>query len=441
MESEKFKNDYIETGIKFEFIESESEVDGEHILAKVRGPFFCPDGVSRNKRFYPKELWEQCLKNEDVQQKLKSRTMFGTIGHDTELSDKTLQEGKISHIVTKAYIDDQGKGIGEALILNTPSGKILNTVLRAGSEVFVSSRADGKFKGSKNGIPVVDKDTYKLKGWDFVLSPGFLEANPKIAEEYENNIMQGESSMDTKVIERLSEENGSLREKLTQKDSEVKSKIEEAIKPISEENTHLKTQIHEAEATINELRESLASLEEEKTQLSEELENFNSLGESFENVKASLEFAESFMSTVDEKFGTIEEIEEAMTKALEMKEEWDSIGTVEEVRVALGIAEALMEEKKKMEYDKKVKDLADKMDVKSEVVDKMMKKGMDDQEIEELLSEMKGGVQKPKQEPAQPEKDKKVENKKDEDLGEVDENLETPARKSRAQRLMESLSR
>jgi len=428
-----FKNDFTSTSLKFEFVETNSEVDGKHILAKVKGPFFVPDGVSRNNRFYTKQLWEKCLSSSEVTEKLKSRTMFGTIGHDTELNDKSLQEGKISHIVTSAYIDEStGQGIGEALILNTPSGQILNTVLRAGSEVFVSSRADGKFKGTKNGIPLVDEDTYDLKGWDFVLSPGFMQANPKIAESL--NDIKGDFIMENKVIERLSEENGALKEKLMQKDQEVVSKIKEAIQPVQEENSHIKGELHEAEKTINELRESLNSLTEEKAELEEKLNEFDTLGESFDEIKEALEFASSFMESVHEEFGTFDQIKEALTVAAEMKESLDTLGTVDEIKAALEIADSLLEEKSKKEYMDKVKELADKLDVKAEAIDKMMKKGMTEEEIEELCSEMMDKDDKEDKE--MKEKSKKM--AKDEDLGEA---LKEKTAVPRAVRLMKELSR
>lgn len=452
-----FKTDYVEPKLRFEFLEDDSEVDGKHVLAKVKGTFFCPEGVSRNKRYYTRSLWEKALSDGDVQRKLRTKTMFGTIGHDTELTDKTLQEGKISHIVTKAYIDEQGQGIGEALILNTPSGSILNTVLRAGSEVFVSSRADGQFKGTKNGIPLVDENTYNLKGWDFVLSPGFLQANPKIAEEYENTF-KGETQMDAAMADKVKEENMALREKLIRKDYEVKSQIDEALKPVEEENAHVKKELHEAASRISELEESLKATNEEKSKLEESLEAYSTLGESFENIKEAMEVSHAFMNTIHEEFGTVEEIREAMTRAVELKEAYDAIGTIDETKAALDIALALIGEKKEAEDDMKAKELADKLDVKAEAVKKMMKKGMSEEEIEDIMKsakkdEVPADEKKKKMkesdmedEPKMSDKEKeemmkkkkKMESAKDENLGEAA--IETP-KKSRAARLMEELSR
>ena len=131
--------------------------------------------------------------------------MFGSIGHDVKLGDVGLREGKASHVTTQAFIDDNGLGIGEALILNTPVGQILNTVLRAGCNLYVSSRADGLFNGTYNGLPVVDEDAYELEGWDFVIEPGFLRANPKISEalnDLQKNVIMKQYQTATKTVER-----------------------------------------------------------------------------------------------------------------------------------------------------------------------------------------------------------------------------------------------
>ena len=46
-------------------------------------------------------------------------------------------------VITEAYVDETGKGICTFEILDTPSGRILNTILRAGSKLHVSTRAFG----------------------------------------------------------------------------------------------------------------------------------------------------------------------------------------------------------------------------------------------------------------------------------------------------------
>ena len=85
--SKQIIRDSISPSIQFSITES-SEVDGKHILGKVKGEFFVPDGKSRNKRFYPRELWEKVISSQAIKEKLANRLMFGTIGHDGEIGKK-----------------------------------------------------------------------------------------------------------------------------------------------------------------------------------------------------------------------------------------------------------------------------------------------------------------------------------------------------------------
>jgi len=128
-----------ESGNSVALSESQSIVDGEHIIARASGEAFFPDSASRNNRFYPREAWTNALKDESLQTRLGKRLVFGSVGHDQPLDDVAVREGKISHIVNRIYIDEStGKGMAEFLILNTPSGRTLNTLLRAGSAISVS---------------------------------------------------------------------------------------------------------------------------------------------------------------------------------------------------------------------------------------------------------------------------------------------------------------
>jgi hypothetical protein len=119
------------------------EVDGVNIIGKVTGESFVPGGFSRNKRFYPASLWEKVVNDPGVRKRLDDRTMYGSIGHEVKLDDAAFRNGDFTHIVSDIRITEDGKGEADYLILNTNAGRNLNTVLRAGSRVYVSTRADG----------------------------------------------------------------------------------------------------------------------------------------------------------------------------------------------------------------------------------------------------------------------------------------------------------
>lgn len=185
----KLSEDYIP--FKCEFIDDVSRVDesaqsevaksGGTILAIVKGQHFCPGKVSRNHRLYTEELWEAASKDEDVIRKLKNGQMFGRVGHEAEITDEDIAEGKFSHITRNI---DWKTGIAESVIYNTPMGQTLYTILRAGTTMYVSSRADGDYEGKdEDGNDILDPKTYKLERFDFVQDPGFLDAKPKMITE------------------------------------------------------------------------------------------------------------------------------------------------------------------------------------------------------------------------------------------------------------------
>lgn len=185
----------------------ESIVDMPKVLGKMRGTFFCPDRISRNDRYYSENLWIKQLGRADVQRSLVDG-MTGTLLHPTD--QKMSHPMYASHVVKKLWIDEQKNGIGEAYILDTPVGRIIDTFQKAKDEngnnlmnLYVSSRAWGKYKEgtTHNGVPVVDEDNFIFKTFDVVLEPGFLQAKPQfesmvesLADCYINHIKDAEIS-------------------------------------------------------------------------------------------------------------------------------------------------------------------------------------------------------------------------------------------------------
>ena len=400
--------DTIAPDIKFSIVEdNDGVVDGEHVLAKIRGQFFVPDGKSRNGRFYTKSLWERVIKDPGIKNRINKKLMFGTIGHDAELNDRAIREGLVSHFMTKIFINENNKGIGEALILNTPTGKILNTVLRAGSELFVSSRANGTFKGkTKDGLAIVDEETYDIDGWDFVIDPGFLEANPSIAESLEDNLKElantpndtGENSMDTELAKHIANENGDLKKQVSDLTDEVTA-LKEDKQSLTEDNNHLKTEIAKCEddkgiiesytalGTVEEITEKLAKAEES----AKVLEGFLELADTPEGAKATMENAKTFISTVTEEFGTIEKIREALSEAVEFRKSVDELGSVEKIKEALTDYLEILESKEAAEKEAKTKELAEELGLEVEKVSGLLEKYSEEdvRELYKTVSESK----------------------------------------------------
>jgi len=192
------------------------------VLAVVEGTFFVADKPSRNGRIYPRELWENVVSSPDLKRMLQDRLLFGTVGHVEEQLDDLIREGKVSHVVTELKLLPDGRGWGRAEILDTPVGRVLKTLLESGSKLSVSSKAYGEYEGQTGeGYWRVSPGSFLLERFDFVVDPGFLEAQPKVKEVYES-VVKGYSDKDT--VGKLIEEKGRLEKRIVELLKEVEEK-------------------------------------------------------------------------------------------------------------------------------------------------------------------------------------------------------------------------
>lgn len=353
--------------VQFVIEESNDIVDGQHVLGKLKGEFFVPDGISRNKRFYGKNVWEKQLQNEDVKTKLAERRMYGTIGHKIPINDESLAEGKISHMTTSLAIDSNGKGVGEALILGTPVGRILNTVLRAGSKLYVSSRANGDYRGTSHGVPSVDPDSFHLEGFDFVLEPGFLQANPALVESLQKDVKELLELVEVKPVGEVKSESPKINEKkeeekLTEENKEYVKEVlgmKELVEALTKEKMTLTEELGKALKSLNEIKAEKEALSAEVASMQKTLvdtkekasksELYEKLG-SPEEVEKALDLAEKVIWKYKQS-GSPDEVGKALDQAYEQLKQlkkYRELGSPEEISTAFDKAEALIVQYRKL---------------------------------------------------------------------------------------------
>lgn len=119
--------------------------------------------VNQNGRIYPKNILEREIRN--YQKFIKENRALGELDHP----DSSVVELKnSSHIVREAYMD--GNIVyGTVEILNTPSGKILQSLVESGVTLGISSRGVGSTV-NKGEYQLV-QDDFQLICWDFVSEP------------------------------------------------------------------------------------------------------------------------------------------------------------------------------------------------------------------------------------------------------------------------------
>jgi hypothetical protein len=194
------------------------------VLAVVEGTFFVADKPSRNGRVYPRRLWENVISSSEFKRLLNNRLLFGTVGHAEEQLDDLIREGKVSHVVTEVNILPDGRGVGRAEILDTPVGRVLKTLFESGSKLSVSSKAYGDYEGqTSEGYWRVSPESFVLERFDFVVDPGFLEAQPTVKEVYESVMkVRCENDIVAKLIEEKSKQEGRIVQLLCDVESKEK---------------------------------------------------------------------------------------------------------------------------------------------------------------------------------------------------------------------------
>jgi len=164
---------------------------------KVRGRFQMADTKNANGRIYSSSLWEKTLSDPKLLEAIQGRRMLGEVEHP---KDGVTNLNRVSHIITG--LDRKGNEIiGEAMVLNTPSGKVIQELFRAGTEVGISSRGRGTSQ-IRGGSEYVDENNFQLDTFDFVFKPSTPGAYPKLQESVLGNSPYGkDSTMDEKLNE------------------------------------------------------------------------------------------------------------------------------------------------------------------------------------------------------------------------------------------------
>ena len=145
---------------------------------KLKGIFLQGDIKNRNGRVYPVEVLEKEVKRYNKEFIAENRG-YGELGHP---EGPTVNLERVSHMVTS--LERDGKNfIGEAKVMSTPMGKIVENIMDDGGKLAVSSRGMGSLE-QKNGTNYVKNDFYLATAADIV-------ADPSAPQAFVQGIMEG----------------------------------------------------------------------------------------------------------------------------------------------------------------------------------------------------------------------------------------------------------
>ena len=149
--------------------------------------------LNQNGRVYPKTILEREIKN--YQKFIKENRALGELDHP----DSSVVELKnASHNIKEAYM--QGNVVyGTVEILNTPSGKILQSLVESGVTLGISSRGVGSTK--TQGDMQIVQDDFQLICWDFVSEPStpgafMMKEGKEVSPQFINNVFNKTDRID-----------------------------------------------------------------------------------------------------------------------------------------------------------------------------------------------------------------------------------------------------
>ncbi len=143
----------------------------------IRGEFGRCDVPTANRRIYGRQIIESNIAA--LQADISRRRALGELDHPDD--GRTMLK-RVSHVITRLEVDENGVVIGEAEILNTPHGQALRAIIEANCEVGVSSRGTGSTATNKDGMDEVQSD-FVLRTYDFVFDPAMKTAYPQQVRE------------------------------------------------------------------------------------------------------------------------------------------------------------------------------------------------------------------------------------------------------------------
>ena len=147
---------------------------------EVEGVMQRAKAQNQNGRVYPLSILEREVRN--YQKFIRENRALGECDHP---DSSVVELKKVSHIIREAWMEGN-VCYGTVEILDTPMGKILQSLVESGVTLGISSRGVGSTK--RDGDSQVVQEDFQLICWDFVAEPStpgafMMAEGKKISEE------------------------------------------------------------------------------------------------------------------------------------------------------------------------------------------------------------------------------------------------------------------
>ena len=183
---------------------------GGAILGILEGPVADFKHPTRNGRHYGEQLWEKVINSDLVKEQFSNGGILGELDHPKDRDDICTE--KVAICMPEPPIKkEDGKYYGKFNILDTPCGRIVYTLAKAGFRLGVSSRGNGDYDEYTGEV---DPDSYDFTCFDVVVLPAVKDARMSLVTEGlgEKTEMQKFKSLLTEQLKHETNENKELIE-------------------------------------------------------------------------------------------------------------------------------------------------------------------------------------------------------------------------------------
>jgi hypothetical protein len=153
---------------QFEYILEEGNTKGPSTL-KIKGVYMESETVNKNQRVYDASDMQREV-NRYITEMVKTKRALGELNHPTS-AEVDLE--RACHMVTDLHWEGKTV-IGESVVLSTPTGQIVRSLINDGVKVGMSSRALGQLTEQGNGVNRVNE--MRLIAVDCVADPSCPKA-------------------------------------------------------------------------------------------------------------------------------------------------------------------------------------------------------------------------------------------------------------------------
>ena len=154
--------------------ESEKRKIREEGVVYLTGVIQAADMLNGNQRVYPKNILAREIEN--YKNLCKERRSVGELDHP---DDSVVNLRNVSHVVLDCWWDNN-RVLGKIEVLNTPSGRILKSLIESEIKLGISSRGLGSVR-KEMGKTIVEDD-FQLICFDIVQEPSTNKAFLSLTE-------------------------------------------------------------------------------------------------------------------------------------------------------------------------------------------------------------------------------------------------------------------